>query len=41
MEKLSSKIQESKEEVERAKKDAEASIKQFQFSQDNKAFVLG
>lgn len=41
MEKLSSLIQESKDEVEKAKKEAEAAIKQFQCSQENKAFVLG
>lgn len=41
VEKLSSTIQEAKEDVERAKKDANTAIKQFQCSQDNKAFVLG
>lgn len=38
---LSSKLQESADQVEKAKRDAEESIKAFHTSQDNKAFVLG
>lgn len=41
VEKLSSKILEAKEEVEKSKRDAELAIKQFQCSQENRAYVLG
>ncbi|KAG8255268.1 hypothetical protein J6590_096608 [Homalodisca vitripennis] len=40
VEKLSGKIFEAQEEVEKAKKDAENAIKQFQSSQENRAYVL-
>uniref|UniRef100_A0A1B6GEI2 Coiled-coil domain-containing protein 186 n=1 Tax=Cuerna arida TaxID=1464854 RepID=A0A1B6GEI2_9HEMI len=40
VEKLSGKIFEAQEEVEKAKKDAENAIKQFQCSQENRAYVL-
>lgn len=38
---LSSKLQESVEEIQKAKRDAEESIKAFRTSEENKAYVLG